>query len=226
MKIAILGAAGKIGGLTVAEGVAQGHHVRALARNPDRIPDVRGPGSLTRLPGDVLNAASLEQALAGADAVVCTFGAPLNWSTITRMPTVCAVGTRSVLQAMARTGVARLVCMTAIGVGDSRGRGRRIFRSFIRPVLLGRIFADRQIQEDLVRSSATRWSIVRPAELTDAPAGPWRTVDASDRSGPEPAHVPRATVAKFLIREAVEAGFLGRAPILTAAPQPNHRSDP
>lgn len=220
MKIAILGAAGKVGGLTVAEGVAQGHEVRALARNPARIPEAPGPGALIRFPGDVLDPASLHQTLAGADAVICTFGAPLNWSTITRVPTLCSLGTRSVLQAMTHAGVSRLVCMTAIGLGDSRGRGRRVFRSIIQPLLLGRIYVDRSEQEGLVRASRVRWSIVRPAELTDEAAGAWRTVDPADRSGPEPSRVPRATVARFLIHEAVEAQFLGRAPILTAAPEP------
>lgn len=40
MKIAILGAAGKVGRLTVAEAVAAGHTVNAHARNPDRAPHV------------------------------------------------------------------------------------------------------------------------------------------------------------------------------------------
>lgn len=166
------------------------------------------------------------RALAGTDAVICTFGAPLNWSTVTRVPTICRLGTRSVLQAMTHAGVSRIVCMTAIGLGESRGRGRRVFRSFIQPLLLGRIYADRNAQEDLVRASTTRWSIIRPAELTDDPAGPWRTVDPADRSGPEPSRIPRTTVARFLIHEAAEARFLGRGPILTAATAPLSRSNP
>ncbi|MDX2017545.1 MAG: NAD(P)H-binding protein [Planctomycetota bacterium] len=220
MRLSILGAAGKVGRLTVAEALARGHHVRALARTPARIPLTPGPGSLERVAGDVLDPSAVERAVAGADAVVCTFGAPLTWETITREPTICERGTRTALEAMARAGVDRLICMTAIGLGESRTRGRWVFRSIIRPLLLGRIYADRERQERLVRASGVRWSLVRPAELTDAPAGPWRAVDPDDHTGAEPARVPRATVAGFLMHEAATGEFLGRAPILTAGQGP------
>ena len=218
MKIAILGAAGKVGRLTVADGIAAGHSVVALARRPDTIPQTPGPGSISRVQGDVLDPAAVAHAVDGVEAVICTFGAPLTRNTITRQPTLCEQATRVILDAMSNAAVTRLVCMTAIGVGDSRNRGRFVFRSLIRPLLLGRIFADRERQEDLVRASATTWSIIRPAELTDEPFGRWRAVDASDHSVPEPSTVPRATVARFLIEEATGNRFVGRSPILTHDP--------
>ncbi|MDX2147653.1 MAG: NAD(P)H-binding protein [Planctomycetota bacterium] len=222
MKVAILGAAGKIGGLTVAEAVAAGHTTIALARNPARIVEPRAPGStfpgqISRITGDARDPEAVDRAISGVDAVICTFGAPLNWSTLTRQPTICQQATRVLIEVMKKRSIDRLVCLTAIGVGDSRSRGRPIFRSFIRPVLLGRIFADRLKQEELIRASDRRWTIVRPAELTDGPPGPWRTVDASDRAGPEPTFVSRASVAKFLVQEAERSEFLHRSPILADA---------
>lgn len=222
MKIAILGAAGKVGRLTVAEAVSAGHTVHALARRVEAIPQPPCPGSITQFQGDVLDQAAVERSLKDVNAVICTFGAPLTRGTITRQPSLCENATRAILSAMENTGVSRLVCMTAIGVGDSRSRGRFVFRSLIRPLLLARIFADRERQEDLVRSSQTTWSIIRPAELTDDPPGPWRLVDATDHSVPEPTTVPRTTVARFLIQEVSSNRCVGRSPILAHDRSPAH----
>lgn len=218
MKLAILGAAGKIGAHTVAEAIAAGHDAAAFARRPAGIPEPVGPGRLTRIAGDVLDQASLTPAIAGTDVVICTFGAPLNASTIRRVPNLCERATRNIINVMREQRVDRIVCMTAIGVGDSRDRGRWAFRRLIRPLILGRIFVDRDRQEQLIRASGLRWTIVRPAELTDEPAGPWRYVDPADRDAAEPVRVPRATVARALVHEAVTPQHLGRAPVLASNP--------
>lgn len=214
MKIAILGAAGKIGALAVEESVRVGHETRALARNPARIPACGGSSLLVRVAGDVVQRSSLEKVIRGADAVVCTFGAPLTLSTVTKVPDVCLRGTEAIVSVMHSVGCSRLVCMTAIGVGDSHRRGRWIFRNVIRPVLLGRIMQDREAQESVVRDSGVMWSIVRPAELTDGAPATWRIVEPGDRTPPEPSTVARATVARFLVREAVVGQVTQRAVIL------------
>lgn len=216
MRVAIVGAAGKVGRLTVAAASAAGHDTLAIARDPSRVPDPQGTRPLRRAAADILDPQSLRDALEGVDAVITTFGAPLTLDNVLHAPDLCERGTRNLLDAMNHHAVPRLVCMTAIGVGDSKGHGRWIFRHLIQPALLQRIFTDRERQEDLVRQSATRWTIVRPAELTDGPDHPVRAVDASDPSAPEPSTVSRAAVATFLVRELKLDAFVGRSPVITA----------
>lgn len=216
MRVAVIGAAGKVGQRTVMACQHAGLQTVAVARDPYRIQDLPPSPEVRRIAADVLDAPSLRNALTDVQAVICTFGAPLNLSTITTVPTLCTQGTSNLIQIMHDLRICRLICMTAIGVGSSRHRGRWAFRNLIRPILLGRIFQDRQQQEQLVRNSGLQWTIVRPAELTDDPAGPWRTTLADQTSPPEPATIPRATVANFLVHELQSSQFLHQDPIVFA----------
>lgn len=214
-KLLVLGAAGKVGRLTTALAQAAGLRVTAFARRPESLADAAGCEPLRRVAGDLRDAAAVDAAIAGQDAVVCTFGAPLQAATVFGVPDLCRVATGHVLLGMARHRVDRLVCLSAIGVGDSRGHGRWAFRHLIEPLLLRRIFVDRERQEELVRASPFAWSIVRPAELTDEPAsGDLLALDGFDHF--EPGTVPRADVAAFLVREARDGNHLYHQPVLTS----------
>ena len=164
MRVLICGATGNIGRLTVDKALKAGHQVTAFARSPEKLEDRE---NLHKAQGNLMNAASIEAAMAEQDAVITVFGAPLNWSNITSIPDVCTVGTRNIISAMKQHEVKRLVCMTGIGAGDSRGHGRFIFDNLILPLLLGRIYIDKNRQEREVMQSNLDWTIVRPTELTD-----------------------------------------------------------
>ena len=214
-NVLVLGAAGNVGRLTVAAAQRAGLRVTAFARRPESLADLPECEPMRRFAGDVLDPAAVLAAAAGQDGVVCTFGAPLTRATILRVPNLCRLATVHVLDAMAQQRVERLICMTAIGVGDSRGHGRWIFRNVIEPVLLRRIFVDRARQEDLVRRSPFAWSIVRPAELTNEP--PTHDVLALDRFDAfEPGTIPRADVANFLVQELHEPRHLHGQPVITS----------
>ncbi len=67
MKIALIGASGNAGSRILAELVARGHEVTAIARNPDKI--TAGP-KVTAQKGDVYDEAGLARLLAGHDAII------------------------------------------------------------------------------------------------------------------------------------------------------------
>ena len=196
MKILVIGATGKIGRHTIAEVAALGHDVTAFGRSVERIePFAR----LSVVKGDVTNAQDLAAAIPSHDAVILTFGAPLNRKTILFGTDVCEVGTRAVVTAMRDAQVPRLVAMTSIGAGDSSGHGSWPFRNIIKPVLLGRIMKDRTAQERVVRESGLpEWVIVRPAELTDGlkNTNPREFTSFDDKE--EPGAISRSSVAAYL----------------------------
>lgn len=215
MRIAILGAAGKIGRLTVLRALAEGHEVTAVARNAQRLEALASDSrSMLRLvDADLRDRDALARALTDQDVVLATFGAPLNLSTILHVPDICMVATQNVLDVMRKIGLRRLLAVSAIGVGDSRGHGRFVFRHLIQPLLLNRIFEDREQQEKLLVSSDLNWTIVRPAELTDEPAsGNYQAL--LDLHGQQITTVSRADVADFLVRQASREEFLRRTPLL------------
>jgi uncharacterized protein len=67
MKIAIAGASGRAGSRITAELARRGHHVTAIARNPDKIERLAG---VTAVKGDVLDQAGLARLWSGHDAAV------------------------------------------------------------------------------------------------------------------------------------------------------------
>ncbi len=115
--------------------------------------------------GDVLVPESLDAAVTDQDAVVCALGT----SSPRRPSTLLGEGTRNLVEAMARQGVRRLVCVALLGVGDSVRDASLPYRRLILP-LLRPMLPDKQQQEHAVRSSDLDWVIVRPPRFVDGKA--------------------------------------------------------
>ena len=79
MKVAITGATGLIGVHTVARLLDQGHAVRALVREPDKLAAVLAPfdvqaNAVEQVIGDVTHRSDVERLMEGCDAVIHTAG--------------------------------------------------------------------------------------------------------------------------------------------------------
>ena len=106
---------------------------------------------------------------------------------------------------MLRASVARLLCITGMGAGDSRGHGEFVYDRIL-PTLLRQIYADKDRQEVIVRESGLEWVLVRPARLTNGPeTGRYRTI--THFSHEHMTTIARADVAHFLVREVQERRF-------------------
>jgi putative NADH-flavin reductase len=70
MKIAVIGATGFVGATVVAEALARGHQVGAIARHPEKLADAPG---LTKIAGDILDADRVAALVAGYDYVVSAY---------------------------------------------------------------------------------------------------------------------------------------------------------
>lgn len=73
MKVAVIGATGKIGSKITAELLQRGHSVTAIARNPDKAPS---HPNLKAVKGDVTDPADAAASVRGHDAVISS--APFN----------------------------------------------------------------------------------------------------------------------------------------------------
>lgn len=208
MKLLIIGASKGIGLKLLEQSLQAGHAVTAFARHPQNIP--RQHERLTVVPGDILDAAMVQQAAAGQEAVCLTIGVGVTWKPVT----VFSQGTRNVLAAMAEHGVRRLVSVTGIGAGDSKGHGGFLYDRIFNPLLLKTIYADKDRQEALIRVSETDWTIVRPGFLTNGPlTGKYRVI--TDLRGVTANKISRADVAHFILEELATNRYLRQATLLT-----------
>jgi len=115
---------------------------------------------------------------------------------------------------MKREAVSRLICVTGIGAGDSRGHGGFLYDKIVFPIFLKTIYEDKDIQESLVRGSGLKWLIVRPGFLTDGPVtGKYRVL--TDMRGVKCGRISRGDVASFILRELGDMKHEGQTPLLT-----------
>jgi uncharacterized protein YbjT (DUF2867 family) len=209
--VLVIGASGGIGLETVKRALAEGHRVRALARRAASIDIDRA--ELQKIAGDALDRAAVSAALPGAEAVLQTLGAPKDLATTLWGTRLFSGSTRILIDAMREQGVRRLVAVTGLGAGDSRGHGGPLYNAIAFPLVLKRIYDDKDVQEQMIRASGLDWTIVRPGLLRNGRA----TGRARALTEPKDwtmGSVTRADVAAFLVREAFERRFVGRTPLL------------
>lgn len=132
MKVLVLGATGGTGREIVRAAQAKGHQVRALVRSLARSNDLAGAELVT---GDARNEAALLDALDGCEAVVSSLGTGMSPF---REVTVLSAATAALISAMGVRHVRRLVCITGMGAGDSRGHGGFFYDYLFQPLCCGR----------------------------------------------------------------------------------------
>lgn len=121
--------------------------------------------------------------------------------------------TRILIAAMEKQGVRRLVCMTGIGAGDSKGHGGFFYDRIIFPLITKQTYIDKDRQEELIRGSSLDWIIVRPASFTNGPLrGNLRI--ATDLRGIKIRSISRADTASFVLSQLVDNRYLHKAPLI------------
>jgi putative NADH-flavin reductase len=210
-KLLIIGASRGIGLETVKAALRDGYRVRAVARSAASIP-IENP-DLEKLSGNALDSDTIRNALEGVDVVIQTLGVDISLRSIVEPTTLFSKSTRILVDAMKAAGVNRLIAVTGLGAGDSRGHGGILYDAVVFPLLLKRVYDDKDVQEWIIRSSGLDWTIVRPGLLTSGPAsGRYRILNVPQewRFGV----VSRADVADFLIRQVDDRTLIGATPLL------------
>lgn len=205
MRLTVFGASGGIGTEVVSQALTKGHEVTAVVRDPARLL-VTPTAGLIVVRADVMDPAALVPVLEGAagdradgqasggraDAVVSALG-PRRGGPVT----VLADSMRAILAAMDKTGVRRLVAVSASGFFAEAGEG--LLTGKVGKPLLQRILrdntADTRRMEELITANGAEWTIMRPARLTNGPRRPYRT--ALDRY--VSARIGRADVADAIL---------------------------
>ena len=161
MKIAVIGATRGIGLALVRAALTDGHEVVALARNPAKM-QLLDP-KLRVIKGDATSAANIATFVKGQD-VVCDC---LGTKNVTGRVTMFSRSATNLAAAL--TTEQLLISVTGIGAGDSKGAGGFVYDKIFMPLILKRMYADKDVQEEIIKDRIARWIIVRPGFLTNGP---------------------------------------------------------
>lgn len=160
MKIAILGATGRVGKQILQLAINDGHSVTALVRTPSQLEDHE---QLTIIPGNARDLHAVEQTLKGADVVVSALSTDKTTTLTDAMP--------HIIQTMEYAAIRRIVTIGTAGILDSRiepGKFRYETSESKRRLTFA---ADqhRQVYE-MLHASGLDWTIVCPTYLPDGNA--------------------------------------------------------
>ena len=202
MKLIVFGAAGKTGSLVVERALAAGHTVTVfLHEAKDQAPWVH------MIVGDAHNAAAVQQAIAGQDAVIDTIGGKTPYKD-TDLETTAA---RNIVAAMQAEGVRRLEVVSMIGIGSSAQQSPFWYRYLMQPTYLRGASKDKTGMEAAVSTSSLDFLIVRPPVLTDDPATGNIQIISGDHKGHK---ISRADVAHFLVDQLSSTQYLNQAVVI------------
>lgn len=209
MKLLVIGASRGIGAALVTAALTEGHEVRAFARSADAMAPREG---LDPWPGDATRPEHLLPALEGMDAVALCLGIRESVSMLWRRVTLFSDATAALVPLMEAHGPDRLVAVTGIGAGDSVSALSGAERIGHR-VVFSQPYRDKTRQEEIIRASSLRWTLVRPTILTHNRAShAYRVlVEPSEwRMG----LISRADVADYILRALEDDATVGTAPVL------------
>jgi NADH dehydrogenase len=149
MKVLVTGATGFVGREIVRQLRVAGHTIRILIRNPHspRIRELVSSWGAEVHPGNVLEAASLEGALSGFEAVIHLVGIISEVGECT-FENVHTRGTQNMVAAARQARIRRFIHMSALGT---------------RPDAVSRYHQSKWAAEELVRHSGLGFTIFRPS---------------------------------------------------------------
>lgn len=204
MRIAIFGASGRTGILTVYQALDKGFEVNAFARVAQNV-TIHHP-KIRVIEGDIIDFGKVKEAVEGSDAVIVALGQKGN-----KPETTLSEGTANIIKAMKETGVKRLIVMSSAGIlGNDT---HPIFGMLIVPLLLNNVFRDKKRQMEMIRESGLEWIIIRPPRLTDSP----KTNKYQITEGrPGTRSVPRADVADFMLKLLTNKKYDGTMPAIAS----------
>ncbi len=197
-NLVLLGATGKTGQLVAAQARERGHRVTAVVRAESSFPADLADRIVQ---GDPTDVRTVEEALEGHDVVLSCLGlrrrVPSNpWSKVISPPDLCRRSASAIVEASTRHDIARVIAISAAGVGDSLPKMTRLERAGIRISNIAVSYRDFNAMERVFAGSGLDCLLVRPVKLTDADANGTAAI------------VERCTPKSRISREAVAAWML------------------
>jgi putative NADH-flavin reductase len=208
MKIVVFGASRGTGFEIVKQALEAGHVVRAFVRSPSKFP-LQHP-NLILCEGNALDAAVVEKAIAGQDAVISALG-----PTRPPVPGMMETAAKNIVAAMKKEGVRRLISTTGAGVRQPEDQPK--LADYLIGALLNllakKVVLDSAANVKVIQNSDLDWTIIRYPRLMDGEhTGKYRFGYVSKDSSTQ---LARADAAASVLKELTDRKWLRKMPLVS-----------
>jgi uncharacterized protein YbjT (DUF2867 family) len=213
MKVLVIGGSGRTGGHAMQRLLARGDSTTALVRKPEAMTPGGKLPAIVR--GDARDAATIERAIMGQDAVLIAFGPrasgrPEALTYAAYQGDLQEVIMRNVIAAMQKHAVKRLLNLSSwalkpalLGFVDRR---------IVLPLLASRVLADKARGETLLFASGLDYVNVRPGRLLDGPARSGARASEDGRGLMQ--IITREDLAEFMVRQLTGNAWVRQSPFV------------
>ena len=209
MKIAVFGASGGTGKRLVEQALAAGYEVVAYVRNPSKLN--MSNEHLTVIQGELSDAALIETAVKGTDAVLSALG-PRGGSKNKPL----TQGMQNIIAAMKNQGVRRLIMTSTLSAKDSKDKPDFRTKAMVNIVktTMHAAYEDIVSVAETVRASDLDWTIVRLAILNNKPKS-GKVKAGYVGTGEVGTQISRADIADFMLKQIEDTKYLREAPAIS-----------
>lgn len=227
MHFLLLGASGRTGQHVVSEILSQGHTAVALVRNSSSLAPRQG---LTVVTGSPLSKEDIRSALSAAalpSAAIFTLNTVRKsdspFAAQVSPPRFLADSCAAACEVLDQAGVHRIVVMSTAGVGDSWRNLPWLSKAFMGWTNIKYALEDHGILDEEIRQTEMNWTLVRAVRLefddqkhkTPDTKADVRTLGSDGEGMRMTDSVNVASVARFLVKVAVEGRFVQSAVVVT-----------
>jgi len=159
MRLTIFGGTGRVGRRLLEYAARDGHTVRALVRDPAKLPAGLGGQAVK---GDVTDPAAVLQALEGAEVALSALGG----AGLENPGTILSDGMRNIVAGMKRLGMRRVLAVAGGGVLDSPRGGLRGEQPEF-PKIFAAINREHLGTWEALKESALDWTLVCCPDIVD-----------------------------------------------------------
>jgi putative NADH-flavin reductase len=226
MHFLLLGASGRTGKHVVAELLSQGHTVIALVRASSSL---RPQPGLTIITGSLLSKSDIRSALRVSPSLPSATIITLNtvrendspFSAQVSPPRFLADSCATICQVLGEAGLHRIVVMSTAGVGDSWSNLPLLSKAFMKWTNIKYALEDHSLLDNENRLTMMNWTLVRAVRLeygevkSNSGQKNVRTLGSHGEGMKMTDSVNVASVARFIVRVAVEGLFIKAAVVVT-----------
>lgn len=206
-RVLVLGASGRVGRCILSLGLERGLKITAQTRSAAKLQALAD--RLRIAEASPTDARALGELATGQDAAIMALGVDSI-----RPTTLFSDATRALLPAMSQASVRRLIAITGVGAGETRGHGGFLYDWLVFPLFTRARYRDKDHQEALIAASDLDWTIVRPAPFSARPAA--TPFEVHTEVAPELTlrSISIDEVAAFVLDELAQGRFIRQRPFI------------